>query len=88
MTAAATKGSVPPPGAGGAADAGRAVVLVEAAEVVVVLDALADDARKATIRYAEGARRRPPATVGVGKWLAGAPIVACSRTPPDDGLRP
>ena len=25
---------------------------------------------------------------GVGKWLAGAPIVACFETAPVDGLRP
>jgi hypothetical protein len=62
---------------------GRPVVLV-----VVDLGVVVDDAVKATTRFAEGASSRSAPTEGVGKWLAGAPMVACSRTAPDVGARP
>ncbi len=61
------------------------VVLVVGTVVVVVLLAVAV---KATTRSAEGASNRPAPTEGVGKWLAGAPMVACSRAVPEDGSRP
>ena len=55
-------------------------------DVVAVLPAL--DVENATIRFAEGASRRPVAMEGVGKWLAGAPMLACFETAPVDGLSP
>jgi hypothetical protein len=65
-------------------------VVVPRGDVVVVVLAVgaSDDARKATTRFDVGAKRRPAPTDGVGKWFAGAPIVACSVTFPDVGLRP
>ena len=66
---------------------GRPVVVVEGAEVVVVV-VVVEDAENATMRLAAGARRRPAPTDGVGKWLAGAPMVACSRTAPVAGSSP
>src|SRR5215472_1343566 len=45
-------------------------------------------APKATTRLADAARRRPSPTLGVGKWLASAPIEACWRIRPFAGLRP
>ena len=69
----------------------RSEVVVDAA--VVVVGGSGRPGRRRPERdharsVAEGARRRPAPTDGVGKWLAGAPIVACSRTAPVDGLRP
>ena len=68
-----------------------AVVVDARGEVVVVVvlaEAGAADVEKATTRFDEGANRRFAPMDGVGKWFAGAPIVACSATDPDDGLRP
>jgi hypothetical protein len=63
--------------------------VVDGPDVVVVVGAGPDDAaRKATTRSAEEASRSPAPTEGVGKWFAGAPIVARSWTAPEAGLRP
>ena len=59
------------------------------------MDAIAGDvvvdvvpAAKATTFVALAARRRPPPTLGVGKWLAGTPIEAICSTVPVEGSRP
>jgi hypothetical protein len=81
-TAAATiQGLVPPGCAAGSVVDGTVVdgTVVDGPDVVVVGRAGAgpdDAARKATTRSAEGASRRPAPTEGVGKWFAGAPMVA------------
>lgn len=56
--------------------------------VDVVVDVAPEGAEKATTRSAEGARRRPAPTPGVGKWLAGVPTLVCSWTEPVVGFRP
>ena len=84
--AAMIQGLVPLAAAAGTVVAGT---VVGGPDVVVVVRADPDDAaRKATTRSAEGASKRPAPTEGVGKWFAGAPIVACSWTAPEAGLRP
>ncbi len=65
----------------------RVVVVVDGRRRVEVVVA-ADDVEKATTWSAEGANSSPAPTDGVGKWLAGAPMVACSCTAPEEGLRP
>jgi hypothetical protein len=74
--AAMTQGLVPPD-----CDAGTVDVVVDCADIVVVVVVRAEvgpdeAARKATTCSAEGASRRPAPTEGVGKWFAGAPMVA------------
>jgi len=88
MAAAMIQGSVPLACAGGTLVDGSLVdgTVVDGPDVVVVVTA--EDALKATTRSAAGARKRPAPTDGVGKWLAGAPIVACSRTAPEEASRP
>ena len=76
MAAAMIQGFVPLGCAAGTAVDG---IVVDGPDVVVVVRAGAgadDAARKATTRCAEGASRRPAPTEGVGKWFAGAPMVA------------
>ena len=75
--AAMTHGLVPP----GCSDGTGAVVdgfVVDAPDGVVVRAGAGTDeaVRKATTRFDEGASRRPAPTEGVGKWFAGAPMVA------------
>jgi hypothetical protein len=74
--AAKTHGLVPP---GCSDDAVVNVVVVDAPDVVVDVGAgagLDEVARKATTWFDEGASKRPAPTEGVGKWFAGAPMVA------------
>ena len=87
MAAAMTQRLAPPGCAGGTVDG----TVVGGPDEVVVLGvgAGADDAVvKATTRSAEGASKSPAPTEGVGKWFAGAPMVACSWTAPEVGRRP
>ena len=55
---------------------------------VVVVVVLAPIARKATARLADGVSNRSPPTLGVGKWLACAPIDVCCSTAPVKALSP
>jgi len=98
MAATMIHGLVPPGCAAGTVVGGTVVdgtvvdgTVVDDSEVVVAVRAAAgadDAAVKATTRSAEGASRRPAPTEGVGKWLAGAPMVARASTVPEVGLRP
>jgi hypothetical protein len=74
MAAAMTHGLVPLGCSTGAAVG----FVVDGPDVVVVRAGTGPDevARKATTRSDEGASRRPAPTEGVGKWFAGAPMVA------------
>ena len=76
MAAATIQGLFPPGCAAGSVVDG---IVVDDPDVVVVVRAGAapdEVARNATTRFDEGASRRPAPTEGVGKWFAGAPMVA------------
>src|ERR1022692_3853624 len=62
-----------PGGVAAAVPGGAAGLVVEEPGAVAV---------KATTWYAEGTSSRPSPTLGVGKWLASAPMDACCRTLP------
>src|SRR5258708_7545429 len=81
-------GEIPPPPVGEDWPVGLTEAVVAAVPGVAGVAARELDARKATMCLAEGASRRPSPTLGVGKWLASAPIAACCRTWPVAGLRP
>src|SRR5260370_10348082 len=81
-------GELPPPAVGEDWPVGLNEAVVAAVPGVAGVAARELDARKATMCLAEGASRRPSPTLGVGKWLASAPIAACCRTWPVAGLRP
>lgn len=78
VAAAMTQGLVPPGRSAGAVFDGIVVDGPDVVGVVVVPAGAGPDevARKATTRFDEGASRRPAPTEGVGKWFAGAPMVA------------
>ena len=87
----ATQAFETPPGVGAVVVVAGAVLVEWGAVgvvlvVVVVVVTVVDGAENATTRSAAGARRSPSPTAGVGKWLAGAPTVACRSTAPVDGL--
>jgi len=88
MAAAMIQGLVPSERTAGKAVLGSVVDDGTGVVVVVVVGAAADEAAKATTWFAEGASNKSAPNEGVGKWLAGVPIVALSSTAPDDELSP
>ena len=94
MTIAAPTATQPPSEPEPPPPAGALDVVVDRATVVVVLDDAdvaveeVDDMVNAITWSAEAARRRPAPTDGVGKWFAGAPTTACSRSAPVEGSSP